>query len=102
MGRELRRSLLNATVAISVVNEITDLDVHPALVAPGGAPRVAHDPVVDTRDRVCAPANNVGGMVEPRSAIRVVEDAATVELESKLVSLNQHRKNADAELLLHD
>lgn len=68
---------------------IDDLDLHVALVSPGGGPRVSHDPVVNAVSR--AVANHGDGMIELSSARGAVHDSRVVGLEGALIGLNQDR-----------
>jgi len=63
-----------------------DLDLHVALVTPGGAPGVSHDPVLDAV--LDTPAGKTGGVIELSAALLRVEDSGLVGLEDGLVSLN--------------
>ena len=76
-----------------------DLELHVSRFTPGGAPRVSHDPVVNTVGG--APANNVGGVVEVGAAVSVVEDTTRVVLESELVSLDSNREDTINKHRLH-
>ena len=78
---------------------VSDGESHVALLAPGGAPGVSHDPVLLATGG--APADNVGGVVELSAATGVVEDTATVALEDGLVSLNGDSEDTLLEGSLH-
>jgi len=76
------------------------LEFHVALVTPGGAPGVSHEPVV-TVGLISAPANNVSGVIKGSTAGSVGKDTGGVALENTLVSLDTDGEGSDFEGLLH-
>ena len=78
---------------------IYDSDAHVALFAPGGAPRVLHDPVLLVT--VGTPSNNESGVVKLSSALRLVKDSRRVHLEISVIGLNRDRKGTLLECSLH-
>merc|ERR1719158_1559522 len=75
--------LLRDTALILVANH-TDV----AVLAPAGAPRVLHEPIVFAFSAV---ANHKHTVIQVCSTSRVVKNSTAVELESALVCLNRNR-----------
>ena len=70
--------LLDAADTLAV--DDGDLDVSP--VTPADVPGVFHEPVVQSRVGVVAPADDEHGVVKVYAAWSVVQDARLVELEA--------------------
>lgn len=63
--------------------------LHVALISPGGAPRVLHEPVLLAT--LSAVADEEDSVVKLSTACGVVKDATAVGLEARFVGLNSDR-----------
>ena len=86
VGERIKWAHLDAANTLS----INDLDLHVALLAPGGSPGVLEDPVWSA-SRVSAVTGDEDGVIELGSAFSRVEDTAGVVLEDHLVSFDGDR-----------
>jgi len=85
----------------ALTGTITVLDEsHVATFSPAGAPRVLHDPVVQTSGGVVTVSDNEGGVVEISSA-SFVKDSTLVSLEIEFGGINTDGDGADSDGFLH-
>ena len=76
--------MVDSTDAIAFRN--SDLDV--ALIAPGSAPRVTHEPVIKARFLISSVANDSNGVICADTALRGIKNTTSVVLEDILSSID--------------
>ena len=98
--RGISRSHIDTTDASTVLHQ----ESHVAILTPGGSPIIPQDPVLLTRLRVCAEANQHRSMVEISTALWTVKDAMLVVKEDIFISLHCYgdRLLSDGGLQLRD
>ena len=88
---------MNATDTFAIL----DCDLHVALVAPGGVPRVFQEPVVLLGVVVLPPASDENSVVQISAAHLVVEHTVPVELELHVVGIDADRQRLFRESRFH-